>query len=503
MTLIRHRLSAHQPPRNLSRLQDQDHFYLKRSDNDSDWEESLFFDDTNPRWYFIMLTRSVTPLLILCLSITVAGCNTDGAPVLLANTGDVNASTSEGRTTEPAAEPAAAADVTTTYTTPASPATSSGSDDEASATNANNSQPDEGSSEPGGDATPPAQPDNDSQTHDTAPTDDDTAPTDDDTEAATPSLPEGPCAIGHISVMGECLPENLSVRTIDVGHGDAILIQLGDFDILIDAGKPTSHARERLDVALAAISGALDMLIVTHPHNDHVGSAAHVIETVEVTEIITNGEARDINAYLELEDVMSQRGMVPSHYDPQDTIEPFPGMSIQFLATGGGFPDSERGDDINNDSVVMLIAWAGQRVMLTGDIEEEMGDRLVAEHCPAQPWSHCPALEASILKVPHHGSSHQSFEFLRAVQPQFATISAGYQDRRYHLPRLSVVEYLRDGLNANVASTSNAGDHDITVTIQSNGTIAGPDNSQVYGWTQDSHGEWIDLVVSGTASPSS
>jgi competence protein ComEC len=300
-------------------------------------------------------------------------------------------------------------------------------------------------------------------------------------------------------VLGFCVAESLSVRVIDVGHGDAILIQLADLDILVDAGPPTSHGRARLDRALATISGPLEMLVITHPHNDHVGGAAHVLETVVVDEVVTNGEAREINAYVQLEAAMADLGISPSRYTPGDTLEPYPGLVLEFLATGGLFPDSERGRDINNDSVVMTISWAGRRVMLTGDVEEAAGDRLVAEHCPPAPWTECPALASDLLKVPHHGSSHQSLEFLRAVHPGYAVISAGFEDRRYHLPRLSIVGYLRDVLGARVDSTSVSGAQDILLTIDSEGLIGGiEEGAAVFGWARE-EGRWVGRVESGVA----
>lgn len=313
--------------------------------------------------------------------------------------------------------------------------------------------------------------------------------------------PRCECDPGHVESGGVCTAHTLLIRFIDVGHGDAIHLQLGDYDILVDAGKPTRHAEERLDQALAGLRGELDLLVITHPHNDHVGGAAHVLESVEVAEVITNGESRDIRAHVAFEAQLLQQGLNLSRYTAGDVIEPLPGLVLEVLAAGGLFPDTERGEDINNDSVVLRVSWANRRVMLTGDIEEDAGERLVQSHCPPGQWQSCPSLQADILKVPHHGSAHQSLEFLRAVAPSQAVISAGFEDRRYHLPRLSIVRHLRDELGATVSSTSAPGDHDVVLTIDADGSVEGAVETSVYGWERDEQGEWQGSLIHGAPMP--
>lgn len=83
---------------------------------------------------------------------------------------------------------------------------------------------------------------------------------------------------------------DLTVTFVDVENGDAILLQLGDVELLVDAGKSNAW-KLGLGDALDAVQGPLETLFITHPHLDHYGGAADVLANLDVARVVTNGEA--------------------------------------------------------------------------------------------------------------------------------------------------------------------------------------------------------------------
>jgi competence protein ComEC len=282
----------------------------------------------------------------------------------------------------------------------------------------------------------------------------------------------------------------LTVTFIDVDQGDAILIQLGDTDLLVDAGRGWS----RLSSGLPAISGALEALFITHPHDDHFGGAAGLLGSQTVDAIITNGERRGpprdpspMTRWTQFETAVGTAGLTLAGASVGDTWT-FGGLTIEALSSGGQYPDQPSGTHINNDSLVLMLEYAGRKVLLTGDIEEAAGEHLVAEYCPQGP-TNCPVLAADVLKVPHHGSAHFAPAFFEAVSAEWSVVSAGYEKTVHHLPRYSTLQALED-LGSTVYSTSDESADPVVLAIGPAGEIGWdvPDDEPFY-W-HFSGGNW-------------
>jgi competence protein ComEC len=173
---------------------------------------------------------------------------------------------------------------------------------------------------------------------------------------------------------------------------------------------------------------ALDILLVTHPDADHSGGAASIVRGVPVGRVIEAAGGGATGACLSYRDAARERGSPLSPASRGEMIDvpgcarlytlwpPRPG--VKGGAVRGGSPS-------NNASIVCKLVYGGISFLLTGDAEKE------AESCIAR--SYGSFLRSDVLKVAHHGSdSGTSAEFLRAVRPELALISAGLHNRFGH-----------------------------------------------------------------------
>ena len=266
---------------------------------------------------------------------------------------------------------------------------------------------------------------------------------------------------------------NVKITFVDVDEGAAILIQADDFDALVDTGS-NGKWDGRLARALEDVTGPLEILFLTHPHADHYEQTDEVFGLLDVQRVITNGEGRGpprdkkpLKFYGKYQAALAAEGVDEEPAAVGESFSPVTGLEIEVLATGGRFKDSSQGSDINNDSLVLMLSYAGRKVMLTGDIEDKAGDWLVEQYCGDEK---CPKLKSDVMKVPHHGSAHFSQTFFDRVQPRYAIISAGFHVERHCLPRVESYQALKP-LGAKIFSTSAEGIGNVSVVISPDGNM--------------------------------
>jgi beta-lactamase superfamily II metal-dependent hydrolase len=110
----------------------------------------------------------------------------------------------------------------------------------------------------------------------------------------------GMTPLRETSSSGDSRPLLLRMTTLDVGQGDAILIQLEDLDILVDGGTALGWERS-LRSAMELVDGDLEYFFVTHPHVDHFEGAIRLFSGLNVLRVITNGERREMARWLQFE----------------------------------------------------------------------------------------------------------------------------------------------------------------------------------------------------------
>ncbi len=232
--------------------------------------------------------------------------------------------------------------------------------------------------------------------------------------------------------------EQAEVHIIDIGQGDSALVRTDNFNLLIDAG--TGKFEEKLVAYLKDVGVTkIDIMLLTHPHEDHIGGADVVIDEFEVGEIIMPDATTDTRAFERVLDGAENKNI------PISTV--FRGDSF----TEGGFkfdilsPDDKKYSDLNNTSIVLKLTYGDVSMMFTGDAEALVEREILDAYSEAD-------LKCIFLKAGHHGSSTSNTEeFLNAVSPEYVSISCE-TDNDYGHPHIEPLE-LFEKLKINVKRT--------------------------------------------------
>lgn len=255
--------------------------------------------------------------------------------------------------------------------------------------------------------------------------------------------------LAAVTVSGSIAPRHLTVTNIDVGQGDAFLIESRHARILVDAGGDhqaarwlTSHGRRSLDV-----------LLVTHPHLDHVGGAADVVRRINVGQVWFRPQPTTIP---QVEDLLAaaQERSVPVVVPRVGAQVAVGDLVVEVLHPPSGRPFQAERSELNDTStVVRVTAPDGRRVLATGDIEIA-AQRMLLERAAGQ-------LEAELITVPHHGAATSDAEFLVATRAQVALIGVD-ADNAYGHPHPDTLAVLA-AMGARVIRTDLDGTSRVTV----------------------------------------
>jgi len=210
------------------------------------------------------------------------------------------------------------------------------------------------------------------------------------------------------------------VTFASVGQGDAALIvSPTGKTVLVDGGPPEGSER-LLQVLQKRKVSTIDLIILTHPHLDHLGGLAQVLRTLPVRMFLDAGFPSTSPPYTALLQLLGERGTVVKNATIGRSIDLGDGATLTLLGPPSPFLANTR-SDVNANSVVARLLWRGRTALLTGDSEPEAERALLNRNAAA-----LEILRAELLKVAHHGGRHSSTEpFLRAVSPQIAVISVG------------------------------------------------------------------------------
>ncbi len=218
----------------------------------------------------------------------------------------------------------------------------------------------------------------------------------------------------------------------DVGQGDATLIEAPNGNqVLIDGG-PDQRILEKLGKTLPFWDQSLDLVILTHPHADHLDGLVEVAKRYRVGMVLESGVNHTIPEYGEWHQLLEANGVRIVTAQAGQRVRLSPSVSLEVLAPVRRFTGrSPR--DIHDAMVVMKFIYASTAALLMGDAERSLERELIASGAD---------LDVDLLKAGHHGSkTSTSEEFLRATTPEAAVISAGRRNRYGH-PHPEVLERL-------------------------------------------------------------
>lgn len=248
----------------------------------------------------------------------------------------------------------------------------------------------------------------------------------------------------------------LHVYVLDVGQGDAILVQRGNQQILIDGGPSGGKVCNEMGKQLPFWDRTIEMVVLTHPDDDHLGGLVDVLRRYDVEKVLTTGRQRDSGAYREWRKLIDEKGIDVVTARTGQLVVMDGGVELEVLHPCGVATVAD-GDDLNNNSIVLRLDYGNFSMLLTGDIGVESEASLLAGR---------GRLRSTVLKVGHHGAeTSTSPEFLEEVSPMFAVVSVGAENRFGH-PSQDVLERLVQAVgNEGVFLTADSG----TIELSTNG----------------------------------
>lgn len=255
-------------------------------------------------------------------------------------------------------------------------------------------------------------------------------------------------------------PDNdFHIIALDVGQGDSILIQKGDYQILIDGG-PDDKVIEKLGNFMPINDREIEMVILTHPHADHLNGLLTVLDRYKVDQIRMTKKTHTSVAYKEfLTKIKEKNILVKTPQAGENEVLSF-GAKMIFLWPDQNF-DVENEENLNNTSLVFRLDYYQTSALFPGDLETDGWQKIIAEN-------KTEISDVSILKVAHHGSKNGTTkQMIEIIKPKYAIISLS-ADNKFGFPHKNAIDLLQN-IGASIFRTDTMSDIDLR--ISQNGII--------------------------------
>ncbi len=237
----------------------------------------------------------------------------------------------------------------------------------------------------------------------------------------------------------------MEIVFLDVGQGDAALIKTPEgHHILIDGG-PDSRILEKMSVEIPFWKREIDLIILTHPHHDHLNGLIDVISNYDVRTVIWNGVSGEGSSFIKWEEAILESDVIIARAGQRvkgktfhlDILYPFQSL------------EGEAVKDLNTTSVVVRLVSVNGSFLFTGDAYASNEKELIEmeDSCAEERneyWAICRVmvLDSDVLKIGHHGSrTSTSEDFIKRVMPSIAVISSG-KGNSYGHPHKEILELL-------------------------------------------------------------
>ncbi|MDF2882868.1 MAG: ComE-like protein Metallo beta-lactamase superfamily hydrolase, secreted [Clostridiaceae bacterium] len=226
---------------------------------------------------------------------------------------------------------------------------------------------------------------------------------------------------------GSSVNGKLKVHYINVGQGDSILVQQGDKNMLIDAGTNASTS-SLISYLRSQNIKKIDYLVLTHPHEDHIGGADAVIKTFEIGSIYMPKVTANTATFRDVVKAMNAKGL--------KALQPIIGTNYNLGQAACEIlgPVTTVNGDLNTYSIVIKVTFGNNKFLFTGDAQASNEQDMINKGFD---------LSADVLKLGHHGShTSTSQNFLNKVNPKYAIISCGV-DNDYGHPHKETMDRLK------------------------------------------------------------
>lgn len=260
--------------------------------------------------------------------------------------------------------------------------------------------------------------------------------------------------------------EYLRVSFFDVGQGDSVLIQApSGKDILIDGG-PDQKVIGRLNETLPFYDKYIDMIIITHPHADHIAGLIKVLDKYQVGTIYYNEVDFKSSLYLQLIKKINDKNFKLVKVNKLDLINLEENINLELInpieildntVIKNNTDNNSEDKNVNNTSLVAKLIYKEDSFLFAGDAENEEENLLMQNNFD---------LEADVFKISHHGSPNANSQgFLQTINPDIAIISVGTKNKFGH-PSMRVLKKIeragakiyRTDINGTIKIISNGND---------------------------------------------
>lgn len=224
----------------------------------------------------------------------------------------------------------------------------------------------------------------------------------------------------------------LHIHILDIGQGDAMLIRTPAMEYILVDGGPDAKVLQEIAEVMPFYERTIDVMILSHPHADHIDGLIDVLERYDVRQVFITGVAYSYPAYHVFLDLLDEKGVgvvfAGNGKDFRlgnviiDNLYPFePVQGRQF-------------SNLNNSSITFRLIYGLKKFYFSGDLEVEGEEKLVESGLD---------LNADVFKAGHHGSRTSSSEvILDSVAPDFAAISCGI-DNSFKHPHFETIQNLQ------------------------------------------------------------
>ena len=221
-----------------------------------------------------------------------------------------------------------------------------------------------------------------------------------------PTEPDQPASSVPTPDPAQAADPEIAVTVINVGYGDAILVQLGEQNYLIDTGKKTAGLALLKALALRGVD-TLDAVFLTHTHSDHIGGVAAAGQRYDIGMVYAASITQDKE---KIDKLAEKQGLSLTRLSAGDTVETDSGAVFEVLG-----PLEFNADDDNDNSLVLRLRAGGLTWLFTGDMQFDEELSLINAGVD---------LKADVLKVGNHGNPDATSEvFGKSASPETAVVS--------------------------------------------------------------------------------
>ena len=267
---------------------------------------------------------------------------------------------------------------------------------------------------------------------------------------------------------------NVTIKFIDVGQGEAILIALPEKTVLIDAG-PTGSAPKIAQVLQELGRDKIDYLVATHPDEDHIGGMADIISNTQIGTIYAPNKTNNTATYRKFLTAIQNNNLQITLAEAGTIIDQTDAYKLEILwpTKDANFPDT------NDYSIIIKLTVGNKTFLFTGDAPTSA----ILDSNPGH---------IDVLKLSHHGSRTGTTEQLvRKLSPTYAVVSYAL-DNSYGHPMQSVLNALRKhsveiwGTGANGTITITCDGTNIDISGEKPGTVVAPTSQDKSGTSSKS-----------------